>query len=135
MSALSSSATASWALICSAHSLGNQVRGLPAGTTGVLVCGVISLSPWDKSHFEVALVSAGAACQVWQGQELLWRDSCGGWQVGWGRTAGEPGGGAQSASKIGGECSCWLLQMSGYLGCGRGREMEPANNFVLGEVS
>lgn len=63
------------------------------------MCEVISPSLWDKSPFEVTLVTAGAACQVWQGQGLLWRASCGGCQVVWDRMAGEPGEGAHSVSR------------------------------------
>ena len=73
-------------------------------------------------------------------EEPLWRDSGRMRQVGWAESTGECRGGVHGVNKIGGGCSSWFSQVSGYLGLGQGlvgqwEEMALAGSFVLGEVS
>lgn len=44
-------------------------------------------------------------------------------------------GGTCGASKVGGECWHWFPQVSGYLGLGRGMEMDPPCTFFFPEES
>lgn len=45
-------------------SLYNQLKGLDTGNVGMLVCVVICSYTQGRSHFDVGLVLARAACQV-----------------------------------------------------------------------
>lgn len=48
-----------------------QMQGLVAGTIDTLVGVVISPPPQGKSHFEMMLVPACAACSVYQGRSQI----------------------------------------------------------------
>lgn len=111
------------------------LKGLVEGTMSELGCGGISPPPLSRNHFSVALVLALAACQVWQRQEPLWRDACWGGWLGWDTSTEECWDTACHASKIDGECWKWFVQVSGYLGWGKGRNMAPTSTFVPGEIS
>lgn len=86
---------------CRAPFLGGQLKGLAAGTVGVLVCGVIYPSIQGTVTWSLPRLLAGCG-----GQELHLGNACrvvGG--VVWDGSAGECGGGAGGSSKIEGECT------------------------------
>ena len=109
------------------------LRGLTPGTTHVPVDGVISPFPQGRSHFGVTLVLARATLQVW------WCRNCFGELSSWASWMGLVCRGMAEqvcgASKVDGECYCWLPQATSCLGWGRARKMAPASCCVPAEIT
>jgi len=123
----------------SALSLSATVAGAPNGGAFLSVQPAKRLCCSYCKHASVWVISPPLSTT---GVTLEWHWSLLGLLVGCGRAGvtlegpmglvfkGTPGQDTM-VSQVGGECSCWLLQVSGSLGWGRGREMVPTALLFL----